>query len=121
MKFLKYFLTVIGSKLRANKLRNLQIVVNYMKLGKWYVDNKFKIPKRKFDRTAVFKEITNQVCMFPVLYLEFGVHKGASMKYWSKALKHKDSILHGFDSFQGLPEDWGDDINYRKGALNVGG
>jgi len=40
------------------------------------------------------------------LYLEFGVFKGASMRYWSQKLKNKAARLHGFDSFYGLPESW---------------
>jgi hypothetical protein len=54
-----------------------------------------------------------------VLYLEFGVYRGASMRYWSNALKHPKAQLHGFDSFEGLPEDWC--YSRGKGAFNVGG
>jgi hypothetical protein len=42
----------------------------------------------------------------PVLYLEFGVFRGGTTRYWSKMLKHPDSVLHGFDSFEGFPEDY---------------
>ncbi len=54
------------------------------------------------------------------MYLEFGVKHGASIEYWSKALKNKKSLLHGFDSFEGLPESW-DDTLYVKGHLSTGG
>jgi hypothetical protein len=36
-------------------------------------------------------------------YLEFGVFKGGSITYISKQVK---SIVHGFDSFEGLSADW---------------
>jgi hypothetical protein len=52
------------------------------------------------------------------LYLEFGVANGASMRYWSELLSRPDAILHGFDTFEGLPEDWG---LADKGAYTAGG
>ncbi|NLF83438.1 MAG: hypothetical protein GX568_05595 [Candidatus Gastranaerophilales bacterium] len=38
------------------------------------------------------------------LYLEFGVYNGSSINYIAE-LK-KDKTIYGFDSFEGLPEDW---------------
>ena len=40
------------------------------------------------------------------------------MQYWSKLLKHPKSKLHGFDSFEGLPEAWG---STDKGHFDKGG
>ena len=37
------------------------------------------------------------------LVLEFGVEKGASIRWLAK---HTDRTVHGFDSFRGLPNDW---------------
>src|SRR5262249_641479 len=53
------------------------------------------------------------------LYLEFGVWKGYSIRYWSRLLKHPQSMLHGFDSFEGLPESW--TAFYRKGSFAEAG
>ena len=36
--------------------------------------------------------------------LEFGVWKGRSINHLAKRLH--DKVIHGFDSFEGLPEDW---------------
>ncbi len=36
--------------------------------------------------------------------LEFGIWKGSSINYMAKV--RPDSHFHGFDSFEGLPEDW---------------
>jgi hypothetical protein len=58
------------------------------------------------DRYELFDLVAPQLQMMQVLYLEFGVWKGASMRYWSKILRNEHSLLHGFDSFEGLPEDW---------------
>jgi hypothetical protein len=38
------------------------------------------------------------------LCLEFGVHTGSSLNYFSNKLKNR--IWHGFDSFYGLQENW---------------
>ena len=37
------------------------------------------------------------------LYCEFGVYQGASINFIAE---RADSVVHGFDSFEGLPEDW---------------
>ena len=49
-------------------------------------------------------------------FLEFGVHKGISINYFSK---YVDKI-YGFDSFEGLSEDW---LGFyrAKGAYNLNG
>jgi O-methyltransferase len=39
-------------------------------------------------------------------YLEFGVAQGETTRYWCNLLRNPRSRLHGFDSFQGWPEDW---------------
>jgi macrocin-O-methyltransferase TylF-like protien len=43
----------------------------------------------------------------PVLYLEFGVFDGYSIKLFAEQLSHPDSRFVGFDTFTGLPEGWG--------------
>jgi hypothetical protein len=40
------------------------------------------------------------------LFLEFGVHKGKSLNFFSNYLKEKNKKIYGFDSFQGQPNDW---------------
>lgn len=55
----------------------------------------------------------------PINYLEFGVHRGASLKCWIEKSHHPDSLFVGFDSFEGLPEDW--KANYPRGHFTTHG
>ena len=43
----------------------------------------------------------------PVCYLEFGVFDGYSIRHFARRVKHPESRFAGFDTFTGLPEDWG--------------
>jgi hypothetical protein len=52
------------------------------------------------------------------LYLEFGVYRGRTLTWWSQHLTMSTARLVGFDSFEGLPEDWQHDVP--KGWFNVG-
>ncbi|MBN9352286.1 MAG: class I SAM-dependent methyltransferase [Chitinophagaceae bacterium] len=53
----------------------------------------------------------------PFHYLEFGVANGDSFRWWSKRDKNPNSEFDGFDTFTGLPEDFG---QYKKGTFNTG-
>ena len=121
LQLFKKFLTIAGAQMSSRWLHELQMVVNYMKLGRWMDDNDFQIERRVPDRFAVFAAVAEQVHDKQVLYLEFGVFRGESMRYWSRALKHPETRLHGFDSFEGLPEDFDADGPYMKGTFDVRG
>lgn len=42
----------------------------------------------------------------PMNYLEFGVYRGESLRFWLTAIPHPASRFVGFDTFTGLPERW---------------
>ena len=41
-----------------------------------------------------------------ILYMEFGVWKGESIKYFAKKYKSSNSEFYGFDTFYGMPNKW---------------
>ena len=50
-------------------------------------------------------------------YFEFGVASGQSFRWFLQQNQHPSSKFYGFDTFTGLPEDWGP---YKKGAFSTG-
>ncbi|MFI5203663.1 MAG: class I SAM-dependent methyltransferase [Flavobacteriales bacterium] len=69
-----------------------------------FYSNKFDFSKR-FDLYGQIAdtELKDQ----PFTYLEFGVASGKSFRWWMEKIKHPQVDFHGFDTFTGLPEDWG--------------
>lgn len=45
-------------------------------------------------------------CISEGLNLEFGVHKGDSIRFFSRLPQFKHTTIFGFDSFEGLKENW---------------
>lgn len=56
----------------------------------------------------------------PIDYLEFGVFQGDSMRKWTSINTHPNSRFFGFDSFEGLPENWAAGQR-QKGAFTTNG
>jgi hypothetical protein len=99
-------LTRIGGRCSARFTHRLQTTVNYLETGRWLRDNGFVIPRRSKNREEVFAAAVAEVKDKQVGYLEFGVFQGDTIRYWSERLTNPQSFLHGFDSFEGLPENW---------------
>lgn len=59
------------------------------------------------DRFRMY-DYLNQVVIKkgPIVYLEFGVYRSASIKYWADINADIQSRFHGFDTFTGLSDKW---------------
>jgi hypothetical protein len=105
-RLLKSALTRIGARCTPGALHRLDATLAYLHVGRWMRDRGFHVGSRSDSREDVFAAIVADVADENVLYLEFGVFEGESMRFWSRALRNPASQLHGFDSFEGLPESW---------------
>jgi O-methyltransferase len=60
-------------------------------------------------RSEVWSHVYNYYIGSPdakIAYFEFGVFEGESIKWWLTKNTNTASVFVGFDSFEGLPEDW---------------
>jgi hypothetical protein len=88
--------------------------------GRWLREHSLYPFRASFpERDRIFDLIARETNNKVVLYLEFGVFEGYSIRYMSKILANPASMLHGFDSFEGLPETWKDD--HLRGRFAMGG
>ena len=72
----------------------------------------------ELGRERLWGEAVKGFCQQEVLFLEFGVWKGESISHFSGLLTSPGSRLFGFDSFEGLPEEW---RGMKAGHFSTGG
>jgi hypothetical protein len=110
-------LVAIGGHLSANALTRLTNALGGLEQGRWFADLGRRVPNLP-DRFAVFDEAIRRVQGSAPLYLEFGVYRGRTIRYWASHLPAPGARFVGFDSFEGLPEDW--QPNAQRGSFSVG-
>jgi O-methyltransferase len=79
--------------------RNADLMVTIRKMDANGVE---KFATRKQLYSAVNRKLGN----VGITYLEFGVWRGDSISAWTNINTNQTSGFYGFDSFQGLPDDW---------------
>ncbi|HEY4800776.1 MAG TPA: class I SAM-dependent methyltransferase [Bacteroidia bacterium] len=99
---------------------------NLLSLTKWVAKqnnpailNDFYKPFRNHsDRIRLYESIAEKYKLSgeQIEYLEFGVYKGESFRWWVNMNKNAGSRFYGFDTFEGLPESWG---TYGKGDMSA--
>lgn len=95
------------------------------KQSKWISQNKklayndfFSGDRSRDKRLGLYQFLLDQYIKSNAInYLEFGVANGGSFYWWLQHHSNADSRFHGFDTFSGLPEDWG---SFKKGDMNNG-
>lgn len=115
----KRLLVRLGSMCSARFLQVLDCALGHLELGHWIKQRGVGTGEQMQSREELFRKLADQICDKRVLYLEFGVASGDSIRYWSQLLRNPRSHLHGFDTFEGLPLDWRGD--WKKGAFSTGG
>ena len=104
-KAVKRFLKFIIYNTVPNSFR-LRYIVNIPLFTEWKKKYKGK-PVTFNTRFEMFDFINKNILTKDAIdYLEFGVYKGDSIKYFSSINSNNNSTFTGFDSLEGLPEDW---------------
>jgi O-methyltransferase len=67
--------------------------------SKWDYNKRYDLYKWVIEKENLGK--------IPINYMEFGVAQGHSFKWYLQQNNHPESRFYGFDTFTGLPEDWG--------------
>jgi hypothetical protein len=75
--------------------------------SKWNYEKRYELYNYVFEKEDL---------QGPINYLEFGVANGVSFNWWMERNTHPGSAFYGFDTFTGLPEDFGP---YKKGTFNT--
>jgi hypothetical protein len=111
-------LVAVGRRSKPRQLERLRVMLGAIEQGQWLGGS--GQPVQNFsDRFVLFGEALRRVHGERPLYLEFGVYRGRSLAWWAKHLACPGARLVGFDSFDGLPEDWAADAP--KGTFKVAG
>ncbi len=99
-----------------------------LKLSKWIENNKGKLKYNDFYNSAVVHK--NRIQLYDafanernlkeitVNYLEFGVGRGNSLRWWTDNNINPQSIFWAFDTYEGLPEKYG---TYEIGTFSLQG
>lgn len=72
------------------------------KTAKYVLKNMYQTPSFK-DKFELLRYSLKNVSL-EGLFLEFGVYKGETINFISSIIKNE--VIYGFDSFEGLPENW---------------
>ena len=100
----------------------LEYISDFLKFKQWAKEHLKDCPmlaQREDLFVYVNKEILAEA---PLDYLEFGVYQGDSIGKWLTINHAPTSRFFGFDTFEGLPEDWWNyKLTMKKGMFDVGG
>ncbi len=99
-----YFMSKL-SKWRSNTKVN---GYNDWYQGSWDYNRRYNL----YEAVSKAENLSNT----SIDYFEFGVCGGQSFKWWLEHNKNADSKFYGFDTFEGLPEDFGP---FSKGSMAV--
>jgi hypothetical protein len=102
-------------------LHRIHRVLNYLEAGRWMHLHGYSLRSPDSNRYELFTRAAREFLDEHVLYLEFGVADGRTMRFWSGLLTNPRTKLHGFDSFEGLPTAWNLGGGLKAGAFSTGG
>jgi hypothetical protein len=86
--------------------RRAETLDRFATMGAWAATVGDQLPRHWHDRYDLFREALRHINGDAPLYLEFGVYKGDTLRWWCENVAAPGARFVGFDSFEGLPEDW---------------
>ena len=113
---------------RVDRLVPIQLfdfMAHIARLSRWISEHKHSCKNDFYPQTfnykkreSLYEQVINACNLDTNIdYLEFGVSKGVSFKWWVNRIKNSDARFYGFDTFTGLPEAWGP---FKKGDMENG-
>lgn len=125
VSFLKGVIMVMRPHIIFGWLRRPFITIsNTLSLTKWvagqsgnYLINDYYTCKRDYSkRYKLYKAVSDEFNLKneAIYFIEFGVSGGHSFRWWLKECINQESRFIGFDTFEGLPENWG---TFNKGDM----
>jgi O-methyltransferase len=105
-------------------IRPLSFLSNFLALSRWAAKQPKNIYKDSFSlvrnyerRYDLYRHVIEQENLrdSEITYIELGVCWGVSFKWWMQNNENVNSRFYGFDTFEGLPEDWG--LFYKSGEM----
>jgi hypothetical protein len=104
---LRQLLIKVGGKLSKERLYDATNALGALAIGQWVAQHP---PTGRLivrdDKTDTYRDALVRLNTPNPLYLEFGVWEGWSLRWWIEHLDKPGARFVGFDSFQGLPEEW---------------
>ena len=99
-----------------NSIREQRMLTATRQAGEFVYQNMSHL-LGKPDAYETLKAGLDAVTILDGLYAEFGVYSGVTINFLANEIGNQ-KVIHGFDSFEGLPENWGE---APKGTFNKHG
>jgi O-methyltransferase len=102
-------------------IRNFNLLRKWIGLnqkGPLFINDFYTFSRNYTKRLELYRVVSSHYGLDKkeILYLEFGVASGQSFKWWLNHNTSPQSRFYGFDTFEGLPENWGS--FYKKGDMS---
>ncbi len=114
-----YFILDLIVRLKTKIFSETMIASGYLIKNAFYYRHSTAVTFNK-DRYYLHEAIAKQYLPKDekILYIEFGVHRGDILRDWVSYNSNIGTTFWGFDTFTGIPEDWG---NIKAGSFSSEG
>jgi predicted O-methyltransferase YrrM len=106
-RYLVPLVAYVAAKARPNREPNVvdEVIRDAIRDSADYANSKMQTALYFTDRQRIWDFAFAKIEL-DGLFAEFGVYKGYSINYFARKLQNSSKTIYGFDSFEGLKEDW---------------